>query len=113
MTLISPNVGRLAERGDLEGLSRAASHSRSKVRLAAVVAMGELGDQRAAGSLVTRLADPDEQVRIGAATALGRVGAPESARPLRNALSDPDPGVRHAAAESLLRLAPASVSTLV
>ncbi len=76
-------------------------------RLAAALALGELGDQRAAGPLCAALRDAIAGVRIAALDALVQVRAPEdAAAACARLLTDPNPQVRVAAVRAVARLAP-------
>ncbi len=84
----------------LDGLMTLAAHTDPDVRWKACVALGEIGDRRAAPALIRRLADPDRFVRGRAVSALARLGSP--ALPLLTlALEDPDVRIRQGAAEAL------------
>lgn len=83
------------------------------VRWKAIVALGDIGDARAAPALRDRLADPDRFVRGRAVSALARLGA-QSLSLMLEALADPDPRVRQGAAEVLGQLEdPAAVDGLL
>ena len=83
------------------------------VRVAAAVALGDLGDRRATPVLCRALPLWHTAVRRAVADALGRLGDPSAAGPLRLALSDPAGVVRVAAAEALTRLGdPAALPAL-
>lgn len=85
--LFTPDIDKLAARGDFPGLVKATSDRHPDVRRRAAVVLGELGDQEAFWPLM-KLA--------GCTVAGGR----ESTW-----TEDPDPGVRAAAVEALGRLA--------
>lgn len=71
-----------------------------EVRLAAVIALGRLGDARAAGALC-RLLGSERTLTIAAASALGSIGDQGAFEPLLRLLSDLDPAVRQAAIGAL------------
>ena len=58
------------------------------LQLAAVEALGEIGDSRASGPLLELMADP--MMAVPALHAIERIGAPESLMPLLDALARPD-----------------------
>ena len=89
-------IGPLA----LEELVPLAVHPDPDVRWKACVALGEIGDRRAAPVLIERLTDLDRFVRGRAVSALVRLGAPAGG-PLARALEDPDARIRQGAAEAL------------
>jgi hypothetical protein len=85
------------------------SSSSDKTRLAAVTALGRLGDKRALKPLVGALVDPNPQVRGIAAVALGNLGHRAALPALRNcALDDTDATVRQKAREATLAVAKAN-----
>lgn len=71
------------------------------VRLAAVEAIGWVGQKDCALPIAARLHDPAAEVRIAAARVLGRLGNREATEPLIGALEDPDEHLRAAAAAAL------------
>jgi HEAT repeat protein len=84
----------------VEGLVALSEDSDPDIRWKAIVALGDIGDPRAAPALIDRLADPDRFVRGRAVSALARLGSPCLPLVLQ-ALLDPDPRVRQGAAEVL------------
>jgi HEAT repeat protein len=66
------------------------------------VVLGEIGDERAVGSLIKALEDEDCHPRMAAAEALGRIGDNRAVEPLIKALEDDE--VRYAAEEALEKL---------
>jgi hypothetical protein len=83
------------------------SSSSEKARLAATVALGNLGDRRAMKPLVTALSDASPQIRVVAAAALGKIGHRAALPALKSAATDDaDEKVRksaHDAATSVAR----------
>jgi HEAT repeat protein len=71
------------------------------VRAHAAHALGYLGDQRAAPSLLAALSDADPLVRMQSAGALARLKAPGAVTALIGAVADPDPRVRALAVGAL------------
>jgi HEAT repeat protein len=71
-----------------------------QVRLAAVAALGRLGDRRSTAPL-TRLLTADRTVAIAAAAALACIGDPSAFRPLLGLLGHPDATVRQSAISAL------------
>ena len=92
----------------LTGLMRSAE-APSELRVAAVAALGDRRDLRAASSSVAEavrplLADGDPRVRAAAAVTAGRLGDAGSAPTLLKLTADPDPIVAHVAGKALVRL---------
>jgi HEAT repeat protein len=64
MGLFKPNVRKLAEKRDVEGLVKALCYEKDEyVRRDASEALGEIGDTQAVESLIETLKDKDEYVR--------------------------------------------------
>ena len=78
--------------------------SDKKVRLAAVDALGEIGDQRAYEHLVRMLGDPDHDVRFACVVALGTMGDDRAIGPLSEACKDKNGFVRTIAQEMVEKL---------
>jgi HEAT repeat protein len=78
--------------------------SDKKVRLAAVDALGEIGDRRAYEHLVRMLGDPDHDVRFACVVALGAMGDEQAMGPLTVACNDTNGFVRAVAQEILEKL---------
>ena len=76
MPLFGPNLEKLRENGDVDGLIESLSHSRHSVRAAAAHALGELEDPRALEPLLMVLQEREtkEAVRAAALEAVGRIG---------------------------------------
>lgn len=75
-----------------------------KARATAAVALGRLGDPRAAAALADALRSDDHYaVRVAAASALGRLPTADAIQPLLGALHDQDPFVREEAQGALDR----------
>lgn len=75
-----------------------------RVRMAAVDALGAIGDQRAYDHLVKMLDDPDHDVRFASVIALGELGDNRAIEPLSRACNDPNCYVRTVAAETLIKI---------
>lgn len=92
-----------------KALLKAASSDNSRVRSAAIAALGDqinrLDDEDAWNLLFTALEDPISDVRVEATILLGRLNDPQKAhRLLLVQLKDKNPQVRKSAAISLMRL---------
>ena len=76
-------------------------------RLAAITALGRIGDLCASETLVALLRDDDDpDVRRAAAMALGEIADPATTQPLLSSRGDPDHSVRAATLEALQKLGP-------
>jgi HEAT repeat protein len=71
-----------------------------EIRKAAVVALGRIGDARAAPALIKAL-DEDPELSIPAADALAKIGDPRAFEPLLALVGDPNAGVRQAVVGAL------------
>jgi HEAT repeat protein len=78
--------------------------SDKKVRLAAIEALGEIGDRRAYDHLVRMLGDQDHDVRFACVAALGTLGDERAIGPLGEACRDRNGYVRAIAQEMLEKL---------
>ena len=74
-------------------------------RTAAARILGNIGDRRAVGPLISVLKDEHPQVRMNAVTALRWIGDPRAAEPLIAVLKDEDEGVQRDAAWALSKIA--------
>lgn len=98
-------LGRFGGSEALSPLLDALGHRAPRVRAAALLALGELGDREAMPAVAERLAeDVSGMVREAAAQALGRLGGAAAEQALQEALADPKAKVRKAAAASLAQL---------
>ena len=87
-----PDVKRLRERRNIEGLVKALSHKEWTVRSEAAEALGELGDQRAVPALIGALEDKYWGVCRNAIKALAMFKDPDSVTSLLRVLQDPSSG---------------------
>ena len=99
-------LGQFGGRQALGPLRDALTHGDSRVRAAALLALGDLGDPAAAGDVRDALqGDPAGLARQAAAEALGRLGDATSMAPLEAAArADPKGRVRKAAREALAQV---------
>jgi predicted RNA-binding protein with PIN domain len=98
-------LGRFGGAAGLEPLLDALSHRAGQVRAAALLALADLGEQRAVPAVAARLAgDPSSMVREAAAQALGRLGGAAAEEALQAAQLDPKSKVRKSASASLAQL---------
>jgi HEAT repeat protein len=99
-------LGQHGGRDALEPLKDALTHSDARVRAAALLALGDLGDRRALPALCDRLAsDGASMARQAAAQSLGRIGdrSVESALEA-SAEADAKSKVRRAAGDALAQI---------
>jgi len=90
-------------------LTQTLSSTSEKARLAAAVALGNIGDRRAMKPLVTALSDPSPQIRVVAAAALGKIGHKATLPALKGAANDDaDATVRTIAREAAILVAKAN-----
>jgi HEAT repeat protein len=75
-----------------------------RVRVAAVDALGAIGDRRAYEHLVTMLEDPDHDVRFATIIALEKLGDMRAVGPLSKSCQDPNCYVRTIAEEALVKI---------
>lgn len=98
-------LGRFGGAAALGPLLDALSHRAGQVRAAALLALADLGDRRAAAAVVQRLAgDSSAMVREAAAQSLARLGGPAAEPALVAAQSDSKSKVRKAAMSGLAEL---------
>lgn len=83
-----PNVEKLKNQRNLDGLLKVLQHKRWEFRRDAAVALGELRYPDVATFLMTGLQDPVHEVRRAAATALGKVGDRLAVQALKKLVQD-------------------------
>ena len=99
--LLSPDVKKLKSRWDIAGLCHLLEHKDPEVQYEAAEALGNLGDEKAVGPLITALKrDEFSGVRWKAAEALSKIGNP-AVEMLIATLQYPDDDVRWKAAIAL------------
>jgi hypothetical protein len=78
-----PDVAKLVQEGDVDGLVRALDHEKDpSIPVAAAKALGDLGDARAVEPLATVLGYESGNLRGAAASALGQIGDARAVEPL-------------------------------
>jgi HEAT repeat protein len=97
----SPDVKKLQQRRDVEGLLALLTDPADEIRARAADALGEIKDARAVDSLLALLTDPADDVRKSAARALGEIKEPRAVEPLIATLNDPANEIRKSAARAL------------
>jgi HEAT repeat protein len=99
--LLGPDIKKLKERRDIAGLARLLEHKDPHIQYEAAEALGNLGDEKAVGALITALKrDEFSGVRWKAAEALSKIGNP-AVEALIATLQYPDDDVRWKAAIAL------------
>jgi hypothetical protein len=88
----------------IEGIIAALRDEDKYVRKGAVIALGEIEDERAVEPLIATLKNEDWEVRENAAEALGKIKDPRAIEPLIGALKDEKSIVKGAAAKALLEI---------
>jgi len=88
----------------IEGIIAALKDEDMYVRKGAVIALGEIGDERAVEPLIATLKDEDSNVRKNAAEALGKIGNERAVEPLKQALKDKSKDVQIWVAFGLYKL---------
>jgi HEAT repeat protein len=96
----------MLKKKDVKGLIRAVNDEERGIRLAAIEALGTIGDARAVEPLIAALQDDSWGVRSSAAAALGVIGDVRAVRPLSYLIRDGKKVVRKAAAEALAKIGP-------
>jgi HEAT repeat protein len=79
-----------ADLTNVESLLSAIKDADAVVRRRAVMALGDIGDARAAGPIIEMLHDADDEVRLEAVVALGKIGDPVAVEPLIDKLKSYD-----------------------
>ena len=97
------NVGKMEDKKDVSGLTKASRNPDLNVRVLAVRALARVGGKKVVAPLIRALDDSARDVREDAAKALVDVGKP-AVKPLISALVKPDGWVRLEAAWALGRL---------
>lgn len=102
-------AGRMGDHGAIGGLQRLVLGSGvdrrpAEVRMAAITALAQLGEQVPAGSLDAYVVHRTPEIRHQAAYALGEVGRTNALPALARLLHDPNPLVQVAAAGAIAKL---------
>jgi len=112
MRLFRPNVQKLFEKKDVDGLVKALTDRETEIRLAAAQILGVMRAVRAVLQLITALKDEEAEVREAAAESLGMLGDARAVEPLVALVRDPAEAVQKAAAEALLKFGAPAVRSL-
>jgi len=105
----TPNIERLEQKRNVQGLIKALDHEDPEVRRNAAQALGSIGDQRAVEPLDFMLRGGRDS--LDAAKALGQIGGPRAVDSLMWALQVPD--LEEAAVAGLVELGEPAVELLI
>jgi len=72
-SIVKPNVEKLKENKDVEGLIKALGHKDHTVRSNAAIALGKIGDKRAVEPLTQALKDKDSDFQEEAKMTLDKI----------------------------------------
>jgi HEAT repeat protein len=98
------DITKMEQTRDVPGLIRALKDKDWNVRMAAAVALGNIGDAQAVKPLIARLKDKERLVRGSAAEALGNIGDVGAVKPLYAALKRHDALVHEKVTEALAKI---------
>lgn len=102
--MFKPNVEKMKEKKDVDGLAKALKHKDVAIRRSAAEALGNIRDGRAVEPLVQALNDEDTAVRGNAAYALGYLGDRRAIEPLVHILKHMDKDDRRKATNALAEI---------
>ena len=91
MGFFKPNIKKMLNRQDIEGLQAALNHKDEGVRADAAEALGDIGDAKAVEALIQALQDEVYSVVCESAVALGKIKDPRAGTPLIEALKEDRP----------------------
>ena len=112
MRLFRPNVEKMLEKKDFNGLIKALTDKETGIRTAAAKGLGAARVTRAVIPLCTAMKDREAAMRQTTAVALGLIGDARAVEPLAQSLRDTVPEVRNTAADALLKLGAQAVKPL-
>jgi len=112
MRFFRPNVQKLFEKKDGDGLAKALTDPEKEIRVAAAKGLGMLHYGMAVPQLCAALKDHAPVVRRAAADALGLIGGERPVDPLIDLLHDIAPEVRQSATDALRKIGPPAVRAL-
>ncbi len=99
-----PDIETLKSRGDVNGLIKVLDRREVEIRVEAIKAMEELGDQRFVEPLLQILKDEDTQILLSAVRALSKLNAQGAIEPITGFLKSYNKALRLAAVEALGQL---------
>ena len=105
MGFFKPNIEKMLNRQDVEGLIKALKHKDFEVRKRAADALSKIGDAKAVESLIGALRDEYLGVRMEAAKVLGKIGDAGTVEPLITAMADKNTDVRKTSEKALVDIA--------
>ncbi|HOF14921.1 MAG TPA: HEAT repeat domain-containing protein, partial [Spirochaetota bacterium] len=83
MALFTPNIDKLREKNDIQGLLKLTKHRKAEVRLNALLALVKTRDQSVTQELKKLINDPDPRVRTIATIKFGDINDPAIIENLR------------------------------
>ena len=113
MRFFKPNVQKLQQARNIDGLSKALADPEVEIREGAARALGELGLPRVVPSLCAALKDKEWTVLLTAIEALSALNDPRAVDFLVTVLNDKRPAVPKAASEALVKFGKASLKSVV
>ena len=84
MALFTPNIDKLREKNDIQGLLKLTKHRKAEVRLNALLALVKTRDQSVTQELKKLINDPDPRVRTIATIKFGDINDPAIIENLRS-----------------------------
>lgn len=103
MGLFGPNIDKLKENRDINGLIKILESKKPDVRKEAAEALSRVGSAEALPGLIVALRDPDARVRFYAVVGLAKIKQPAAEDVLKSAVSDSDWEVRKEALTALIK----------
>ncbi len=113
MALFEPNIERLKEKRNIQGLIKALSYKSSKIQIEAAGVLGTLHAREAVDALIIALTDWNYDLQIAAARALGQIGHNRAIKPLLFAMREKNENVRRAALDALVAIGSDSIYDLL
>lgn len=99
--LTEQKLEKWGKKGKAVQLVKASSNSNSKLRLAAVKAMGNVNNENVINALIAMLRDRDPEVRIASIDSLSKINSKVAVEYIRSLISDTDEKVSQKAREAL------------
>jgi HEAT repeat protein len=103
MGLFGPDVQKLKEKRDINGLMKALQNKKADTRREAAEALGHIGGPEVLPALMTALGDADARVRVYGVQGLARQKDPSIENALKPLVADPDWEVRKETLAALIK----------
>ena len=103
MGLFGPDIHKLKEKRDINGLIKALQNKKADTRKEAAEALGQIGGPEVLPGLIAALADSDARVRVYGVQGLARMKDPAVENALKPLVSDPDWEVRKETLAALIK----------